>query len=47
MCVTVLGASPWMPNPGGACSGYLVERGQRGVRIESGGRVLIYSADVD
>ncbi len=31
MRLTVLGASPSCPNPGGACSGYLVEDG--GVRI--------------
>lgn len=31
MRLTVLGASPWVQNPGGACSGYLVET--QGIRL--------------
>lgn len=40
MKLTVLGASPVRPNPGGACAGYLVERGGKRLLVDCGPGVL-------
>jgi ribonuclease BN (tRNA processing enzyme) len=34
--LTVLGCSPSFPNPGGACSGYLIEAGERPILVDCG-----------
>lgn len=36
MKVTILGASPVIPNPGGACSGILVQSGQTALLVDCG-----------
>jgi ribonuclease BN (tRNA processing enzyme) len=38
--VTVLGASPVCPNPGGACSGYLLEAGKTRIVVDLGSGAL-------
>ncbi len=40
MQLTVLGASPHRPNPGRACSGYLIQAGPRQVLVDCGAGVL-------
>jgi ribonuclease BN (tRNA processing enzyme) len=40
LSLTVLGASPAWPSPGGACSGYLISRGSDHVLVECGFGVL-------
>lgn len=53
MRVSVLGASPWTQNPGGACSGYLVETPSTRLLLDCGsgvvGKLLQFSRleDVD
>src|ERR1700694_3361588 len=36
LTLTILGASPAAPNPGGACSGYLVRHGDTAVLLDCG-----------
>ncbi|MFQ5855013.1 MAG: MBL fold metallo-hydrolase [Anaerolineae bacterium] len=40
MQLTVLGASPWVQNPGGACSGYLVETPEARLLLDCGSGVV-------
>jgi len=40
MRLTVLGASPWVQNPGGACSGYLVETSESRLLLDCGPGVV-------
>jgi ribonuclease BN (tRNA processing enzyme) len=40
MRLTVLGASPWVQNPGGACSGYLVETPETRLLLDCGSGVV-------
>lgn len=40
MRLTVLGASPWVQNPGGACSGYLVEAAGTKLLLDCGSGVV-------
>lgn len=40
MRLTVLGASPWVQNPGGACSGYLVETPGARLLLDCGSGVV-------
>lgn len=40
MRLTVLGASPWVQNPGGACSGYLVETPTTRLLLDCGSGVV-------
>src|ERR1700687_112886 len=39
LTLTILGASPAAPNPGGACSGYLVRQGDTAVLLDCGSGV--------
>src|SRR5438477_2777867 len=36
LTLTILGASPAAPNPGGACSGYLLRQGEAAVLMDCG-----------
>src|ERR1700730_1995574 len=36
LTLTILGASPAAPNPGGACSGYLLREGEAAVLMDCG-----------
>jgi ribonuclease BN (tRNA processing enzyme) len=36
LTLTILGAGPAAPNPGGACSGYLLRQGESAVLIDCG-----------
>lgn len=40
MELTILGASPAVPNPGGACSGYLLRQGESRVLVDCGSGVV-------
>jgi ribonuclease BN (tRNA processing enzyme) len=40
LALTVLGASPAYPNPGGACSGYLLRHGERALLLDCGSGVV-------
>ncbi len=40
MRLTILGASPWVQNPGGACSGYLVETPETRLLLDCGSGVV-------
>jgi len=48
LTLTILGSSPAAPNPGGACSGYLVREGDSAVLMDCGpgtaGRIPVYVA---
>src|SRR5438876_1279373 len=48
LTLTILGASPAAPNPGGACSGYLLRQGDTAVLMDCGagtaGRIAQYVA---
>jgi len=48
LTLTILGAGPAAPNPGGACSGYLLRQGETAVLIDCGagtaGRIPLYVA---
>lgn len=40
MRLTILGASPWVQNPGGACSGYLVQTSETRLLLDCGSGVV-------
>src|ERR1700716_1611694 len=48
LTLTILGASPAAPNPGGACSGYLLRQGETTVLMDCGagtaGRIALHVA---
>jgi len=48
LTLTILGASPAAPNPGGACSGYLLREGETAVLMDCGagtaGRIALHVA---
>ena len=48
LTLTILGASPAAPNPGGACSGYLLRQGETAVLMDCGagtaGRIALHVA---